>query len=69
MNDLKKRFLAFREEFPALGDVIIMSLAVENMRYSKSTILRAFNELVSKDEYEQDEKGEIVNYLFEYSIK
>ena len=67
MKELKKRFQLFREEHPSLGDVIIMSIVVENMNYPKTTIQRAFNELVSKEEYEQNEKSEIVQALFDYS--
>ena len=69
MNDIKKRFLVFREEHPSLGDVIIMSMAVDGQAYSKPTIQRAFNKLVSKEEYEQDEKREIVESLVNYSQK
>lgn len=67
MNDLKKRFREFREEHPALGDVIIISMAVDGMKYPKTVIQRAFNELVSKEEYEQDEKREIVICLIAYT--
>lgn len=67
MNDLKKRFHQFREEHPSLGDVIIMSMAVDSMKYSKTVVQRAFNELVSKEEYEQDEKREIVICLIAYT--
>ena len=69
MNNLKKRFLSFREEFPALGDVIIISMAVEGMEYPKRLIQRAFNELVSKDEFAEDEKREIIDGLINYSNK
>lgn len=67
MNDLKKRFRYFREEHPALGDVIIMSMAVDGMKYPKTTIQRAFNDMVSKEEYEVDEKREIVLCLITYT--
>lgn len=69
MNDLKKRFEKFREEFPALGDVIIMSMATGGMSYPKETIRIAFNKLVSKEEYEMSEKSEIIDSLFLHSIK
>ena len=69
MKELNKRFERFREENPNLGDVIIMSMAVEAKLYSKEMIQRAFNKLVSKEEYEQDEKREIVESLYNYSQK
>ncbi len=67
MKELVKRFQQFREEHPALGDVIIMSMAVDGMKYPKLTIQRAFNMFVSKEEYEQDEKREIIESLVAYS--
>ena len=67
MNDLKKRFQQFREEHPSLGDVIIMSMAVEGQSYSRELIQRAFNKLVSREEFEQDEKREIIDSLLLYS--
>ena len=69
MKNLKDRFKKFREQFPYLGDVVIMSLSVENQNYPRETIQRAFNKLVSKEEYEQDEKREIVESLVNYSQK
>lgn len=69
MKELLKRFCRYREEFPSLGDVVIMSLSVENQNYPKSFIQRAFNKLVSTEEYEQDEKREIVESLVNYSKK
>lgn len=69
MKELKKRFRDFREEHPSLGDVIIMSMSVDSQGYKKTLIQRAFNELVSKEEYEQDEKREIVQSLVDYSKK
>lgn len=69
MKELNKRFERFREENPHLGDVIIMSMTVEGELYSKEIIQRAFNKLVSKEEYEQDEKKEIIDSLVNYSQK
>ncbi len=69
MKELTKRFKGFREEFPALGDVIVMSMAVDSQEYSKDLIQRAFNKLVSKDEYDVSEKREIVECLVNYSKK
>lgn len=67
MKELEKNFSRYREEHPALGDVIIMSMTVEGMEYPKELIQRAFNKLVSKEEYEQDEKREIIEGLVLHS--
>lgn len=69
MKELTKRFQSFREEHPALGDVIIMSMAVDSQEYPKEMIQRAFNRLVSKDEYDVSDKREIVEHLVKYSQK
>ena len=66
---LKKRFNHFRELNPFLGDVVILSMSVEKMDYPRAKILRFFNILVSKEEFDSSEKGEIVDSLFEYSKK
>ncbi len=67
MKDLETRFNSFREDFPSLGDVIIMSMAVEEMRYSKEIIRKSFDTLISKDEYDKAERDEIIRFLVNYS--
>lgn len=67
MKDLEGRFTKFKEDNEYLGDIIIMSLAVEKMRYSKEIIRKSFNNLVSDEEYEGSDKNEIINYLYQYS--
>ncbi len=67
MKQLIKRFKSFREEHPALGDIIIMSMTIEGMEFSKEVIQRAFNRLVSKDEYDKKDKKEIIESLIDYS--
>lgn len=67
MNDLKRIFLQLKETTEGLGDVIIMANAVKGKKYPIETIRRAFNNCVSKDEYENEDKVEIVNYLFNHS--
>lgn len=67
MKDLRKRFNYFRELNPNLGDVIIFSMSCEGMAYPRAKILRFFNILVSKEEFDSSEKIEIVDSLFEYS--
>jgi hypothetical protein len=67
MNDLKKIFQQYKDKFPNLGDVIIMSISVKQMGYPKEVISRSFNVLVSKEEYESGDKMEIIDSLFKYS--
>ncbi len=63
MKEFERQFKSFRDEFPALGDVIIMSMALEGKKLTKAFVQKAFNKLVSKEEYEQDEKREIIDSL------
>lgn len=67
MNDIKKRFEKFREEHPSLGDVIILSMTIDSQGYKKDLIQRAFNLLVSKEEYDLSEKRDIINSLIVFS--
>lgn len=67
MSEIRKRFLKFREEHPSLGDVIILSMSIGGMSYTPSAIRKAFDELVSKEEYDKEEKGEIINSLINYT--
>ena len=69
MKELIKRFNRFQEEHPALGSVVVLSMSVENQNYSKELIQRAFNKLVSKEEYDASEKREIIASLTIYSQK
>jgi len=69
MKELKRRFIMMKAENPFLGDVIIFGMAVKGQVYPKEVIQRAFNSLVSKDEYEKEEKAEIVESLLKYTQK
>lgn len=67
MKDLKKIFLNLKEEHPSHGDVILMWYAVNQMGYSKDIIRKVFNSCVSRDEYDQEDKPEIIDQLFKAS--
>lgn len=63
MKDLETRFEQFRKANPYNGDYIIMCMTVRGMGWKRSFILKAFNKLVSDEEYSQDEKHELIDYL------
>ena len=67
MNDLKRIFLQLKETTQGLGDIIILSEAVKGKKYPREVIRRVFNSVISKDEYEEDEKSEIIDFLVKYS--
>lgn len=67
MEDLKRRFDDLRGQITGAGDIIILWYAVNHMRYSDIIIRRAFNQLVSKDEYEEEDKKELIDYLIKYT--
>lgn len=68
MKDLKNRFLLIQEQNPIHGDVILIWYAVNGMNYSKDIIRKVFNLVVSKDQYDPEDKNEILEYLNNASL-
>ena len=66
-NDLKKLFLLNKDKFPDLGDIIILSISVDSKKYSKDIIQKVFNSVISKDEYDNIDKSEILSSLYTYT--
>lgn len=50
---------------PELGAIVTLNQAVRGMRYGKQKVIDAFNKLVPKGEYENDEKDEILESIIE----
>lgn len=68
MKELKKKFLLSKEVNPNLGDYIHLCRAVKNTGTDRATIMRLFNAVVSKDDYDKSEKGELIEYLVVQSL-
>lgn len=69
MEDLKRRFLQLRDECTGVSDLIILWYSVNQMGYSDAVVRKAFNTLVSKEEYDSCDKNELIDYLLNYNRK
>jgi hypothetical protein len=67
MRSLKRIFNKIRSENPYWSDYTCFAEAVRGRKFSKKTIIRNFNSLVDKEDYEKNEKREIIEHLMELS--
>jgi hypothetical protein len=67
MRSLKRIFNRIRSENPYWSDYTCFAEAVRGRKFSKKTIIRNFNSLVDKENYEKNEKREIIEHLVEIS--
>jgi hypothetical protein len=67
MRSLKRVFNKIRNENPFWSDYTCFAEAVRGRKFSKRTIIRNFNSLVSKEDYAKSEKREIIEHLVELS--
>jgi len=63
MNNIKKDFEELKSKMIDWGDYIILLTVVKGKGYSKQTLIRAFNSLVSKEQYDKSEKNDYIEYL------
>ena len=63
MKEIKNRFLTEQEKAPRLGDYIIFLRAIKGRSLDRGLLLRAFNKLVSQDDYAKSEKMELFNWI------
>jgi hypothetical protein len=67
MRSLRRVFTKIRSENPYWSDYTCFAESVRGRRFSRKTIVRNFNSLVSKEEYAKGEKKEIIEHLVELS--
>lgn len=48
---------------PNLGTYPCLARVVRYKKFSRKSLVKAFNDLMSESEYEQDEKKELIDYL------
>lgn len=68
MAELKRRFFMIKEENPDAGDVILMWYACSGKKYTRMMIAQVFRQVVDKDQYEPEDKKELINYLYSASM-
>lgn len=67
MRSIERRFILEQEKSPLSSDLMCFSRAVHNQRFSRKFILRWFNKLVDKNDYDGKEKREIIEWLEKHS--
>ncbi len=63
MRSIKARFEHSKASQPLYGDYLHLAIAVRDQNFSNRSIGLAFNELVSKAEYESSERKQLLKYL------
>lgn len=63
MKKIKKDFEELKSKMIDWGDYIILLTVVKNKKYNKTILTKAFNSLVSKEQYDKSEKNDYIEYL------
>lgn len=63
MNKITEQFTKLRDEFPNLGDYIILAKLVSGKGYGEEIIAKLFTKLVPKDDYERADKPLLLKHL------
>lgn len=67
MRSIKARFNQSQSVHPEWSSFICFSSAISDQKFCLDNISRNFNKLVDKQDYEADEKREIIDFLFRHS--
>ena len=63
MLSIKSNFEKAQVRNPNLGAFPCLAKVVRNRKFSRKNLVKAFNELVPKDDYAKEERKELVDYL------
>lgn len=63
MRSIERKYKKIKNKNQGLGAYPCLALSVKHKRFSRKSILKAFNELVPEDEYSVDETKGLVDYL------
>lgn len=65
MKEIKTKFYLIRSDnkYCGWGDYVCLCQVIKGRNYKRNDILRAFNKLVSRDEYDWNERKEYQDYL------
>lgn len=67
MSELHRRFIQIRSETNNASDLIVLWYAAKKMKYSRAVVSKVFNLCVNKEEYDQEDKKELIDYITKYS--
>lgn len=69
MRSIERKFNNIQEKKPFWSSYICFAETISNSNFSKDLIRRWFNKLVDRDDYAQEEKRRVLNYLYTLSNK
>ena len=65
MRSIKRRFEYVQKKNPYWSTFTCFAHTVRGKKFSKDRIRRFFKKLVDKKDYEKNEKGQILKYLYD----
>ena len=65
MRSIERRFEYIQKRNPYWSSFTCFANTIRGQKFSEDRIRRYFNELVDKEDYAKNEKGQILNYLYE----
>lgn len=65
MKSLNRRFKNIQEKNPYWSSLICFMEAIRGQRFSKDTLYRYFNKLVDKDDYQKEQRKDILKNILE----
>jgi len=63
MRSIEANFKSIQVKNEHLGDYICLAKAVQGKKFSRKNLVKAFKELVPKDDYEVSETKELIDHL------
>lgn len=63
MRSIEANYKKVQARNPNLGTYLCLAKAVKYRKFSRKSLVKAFNELMSESEYAQDEKKVLIDYL------
>ena len=67
MRSLRRKFNNISEKKPYWSSYICFAEAVKNQGFNRRTINQWFNTLINKDDYDKNEKKELIRHLSKLS--
>jgi len=63
MRSIEANYQKIQARNPSVGTYPCLAQVVRCKKYSRKSLVRAFNKLMPESEYEKDEKKELIDYL------
>lgn len=63
MRSIKRNYQKIADRNPILGAYPCLARVVEHRKFSRKSLVRAFKEIVPKEEYAEDETKELIDHL------